>query len=198
MPHLSHAPADHYSPERSAVTDLNIRLVALRRTTPFVRRVAAGAHLGILSACAALMAYLPARAVGLSESFWSAITAIAVVQTEFRATQSTGRDQFVGAAIGGLSGICALLAFGHDLVAYSIAVVLSVVVCWALNMGSASRLAGITATIILLVPHAGSAEQMLIARVSEVGWGVCAGVATVWLAARFPAERLLRLRQSRS
>jgi uncharacterized membrane protein YccC len=197
MPHVSHAPADHYNPERSAVTDLNIRLVALRESTPILRRVAAGAHLGVISACAALIAYLPARALGLGESFWSAITAIAVVQTEFRATQSTARDQFVGAAIGGLCGIGALVALGHDLVAYSIAVVFSVIVCWALNMSSASRLAGITATIILLVPHGGSAEQMLIARVSEVGWGVCAGVSTVWLAARFPAERLLRLRERR-
>lgn len=198
MLQVSHSPADHYNPERSAVTDLTIRLSTLRQTMPFLRRVAAGAHMGVISGSAALIAYLPARALGLPESFWCAITAIAVVQTEFRATQSTARDQFVGAAIGGLCGIGAFLALGHGLGAYSLAIVLSVIVCWAVNMASASRLAGVTATIILLVPHSGSTEQMLIARVSEVGWGVCIGIATVWLIARFPAEWLLLRNTNRS
>jgi hypothetical protein len=62
--------------------------------------------------------------------------------------------------------------------------------CWAMNVGSASRLAGITATIILLVPHVGSPQSMFLSRIVEVGWGVCVAVATVWLAARLPAAHL--------
>lgn len=95
----SHAPADHYHPERDALTDLNARLLALRRAAPLLGRVAAGAHHGIISACAALVAYLPVHTLGLSEGFWSAMAAIAVVQSEFRAVKSTARDQFVGAAV---------------------------------------------------------------------------------------------------
>ena len=48
-----------------------------------------------------------------------------------------------------------------------------------------ARLAGITATIILLVPHPGtSAQHMMLSRISEVSWGVTVAIAIVWLAAR--------------
>ena len=132
---------------------------------------------------------MPAHAIGLSQSFWSAVTAISVAQTEFRAAETTARDQFLGAAVGGLTGLCVFFALGQSLLVYALAVVLGMLVCWALNIASASRLAGITATIILLVPHVGSPERMFLSRLGEVGWGVCVAVATVWLAARLPAAR---------
>lgn len=194
---LLHAPADNYSPAHNEVTDLSVRLTALRRAIPVLRRTVAGSHHGILSACAALIAYLPAQALGLGQSFWSAIAAISVVQTEFRATESTARDQFLGAAIGGITGVGASFARGHSLLTYSLAVVLAMSVCWVLNVATASRLAGTTATIILLVPHIDTPGRMFLSRVSEVGWGVCSAIGTVWFAARFPAARLLRLTRKR-
>jgi uncharacterized membrane protein YccC len=186
----SHAPADHFNPARERLTDLNASLVRLRSAQPLLGRLAAGAHHGVISACAALLAFIPTHAIGLKESFWSAITAISVAQTEFRATQTTARDQFCGAAIGGLTGLCAFFTLGQNLVVYALAVVVAMLASWAVNVGSASRLAGITATIILLVPHVGSPEGMFLARISEVGWGVCVAITTVWLAARLPAARL--------
>jgi uncharacterized membrane protein YgaE (UPF0421/DUF939 family) len=185
----SHAPADHFNPARAQVSDLNARVVRLRGALPLLGRLAAGAHHGAISACAALLAFIPAHAIGLKESFWSAITAISVAQTEFRATQTTARDQFIGAAVGGLTGLCALFALGQNLIVYAFAVVLAMLVCWVLNVGSASRLAGITATIILLVPHVGSPQGMFLARIAEVGWGVCVAVTIVWVAGRLPAGR---------
>jgi uncharacterized membrane protein YgaE (UPF0421/DUF939 family) len=182
------APADHFSAERSELTDLGVRLLSLRRALPLLHRMAGGAHHGMISACAALIAYLPTRTFGLKEGFWSAITAIAVVQTEFRATQTTARDQFIGAAIGGITASCAFLAFGPHLLVYAAAVVVAMLTCWTLNVASASRLAGTTATIILLVPHVGSPWSMFGSRVAEVGWGVSVAVVTVWLAARLPAR----------
>ena len=187
-----HAPADHYSPAQNDVTDLNLRLTALRRAIPLLRRTIAGGHHGLLSACAALLAYLPTQALGFRQSFWSALAAIAVVQTEFRATESTARDQFLGASIGGVTGVGASLAHGQGLLVYSLAVMLAMVVCWAFNVATASRLAGTTVTILLLVPHIDTPERMFLSRVSEVGWGVCSAIGTVWFAARFPAARLLR------
>ncbi|HEY2035550.1 MAG TPA: FUSC family protein [Steroidobacteraceae bacterium] len=182
----SHAPADHFSPDRLRLTDLNDSVASLRGALPLLRRLAAGAHHGAISASAALLAFLPAHAIGLSQSFWSAITAISVAQTEFRATRTTARDQFVGAAVGGLAGLCTFSAFGQSLFVYASAVVLAMLVCWALNVASASRLAGVTATIILLVPRVGSPERMFVSRLIEVGWGVCVAVVIVWLAGRLP------------
>jgi len=163
------------------------------RSQALASRLAAGAHHGMISACAALLAFIPTHAIGLKESFWSAITAISVAQTEFRATQTTARDQFIGAAVGGLTGLCTFFALGPDLIVYALAVVLAMLVCWVVNVGSASRLAGITATIILLVPHVGSPQSMFLARISEVGWGVCVAVTIVWLAGRLPAGYLGKL-----
>ena len=69
-----------------------------------------------MSAAAALIAYLPARALGLQQSFWGAITAIAVVQTEFGATRTSARDQFTGAAIGGLIGVAIVSLIGQEVI----------------------------------------------------------------------------------
>jgi hypothetical protein len=33
----------------------------------------------------------------------------------------------------------------------------------------------------MLVPHEGSPQLMMVSRVSEVGWGVCVGIAVAWL-----------------
>jgi uncharacterized membrane protein YccC len=186
----SHAPADHFNPARAQVSDLNASVVNLRSALPLLSRAAAGAHHGMISACAALLAFLPAHAIGLRESFWSAITAISVAQTEFRAAQTTARDQFIGAAVGGLTGLCTFFALGESVTVYALAVVLAMLACSVLNVGSASRLAGITATIILLVPRGGTPAGMFLARLSEVGWGICVAVTIVWLAGRLPAAHL--------
>jgi uncharacterized membrane protein YccC len=191
-PHMqkppSPAPSDHLSIHRAQLAQLNSSLKALRKAVPLLRRAAGGAQHGLISACAAAVAYLPAQPLGLKEGFWSAITAISVVQTEFQATETTARDQFTGAAIGGAIAVGTALTMGTNLLIYMAAIVLSMLTCWALNIASASRIAGSTATIVLLVPHTGSAERMFLSRLGEVGWGICVAIATVWIAARVPAR----------
>lgn len=166
---------------------LRARLADLGKAMPLRQRLRGGLSQGVTSAVAALVAYLPTQALGLQEGFWGAITAIAVTQTEPGAARSNGRDQLTGAAIGGLVGVAVALAAGQRLPGYAAAVVLSMLACWAVNIGSASRLAGITATIILLVPHTGTPGHMLVSRVGEVGWGVLVALGLVWA-----RERVLR------
>jgi uncharacterized membrane protein YgaE (UPF0421/DUF939 family) len=169
---------------------LRARLAELRKRLPPRQRLRDGIEHGVMSTAAALAAYLPTQALGLREGFWAAITAIAVVQTEFGATRTTARDQFAGAAIGGLIGVAVVLMTGQHLASYALAVMLSMVAAWLLNVASAARLAGITATIILLVPHAGTAQAMMLSRVLEVGWGVTIAILVVWLAGLIDPRRL--------
>jgi uncharacterized membrane protein YccC len=171
---------DANTPDMGRIGRLQARVDALRRRLPTRHSLVAGLQHGVIAATAALVAYLPTQALGLREGFWAAITAIAVVQTEFVKTRSMARDQFAGAAIGGMIGVAVVSTAGQHLLSYALAVILSVVACWVLNVASAARLGGITATIILLVPHQGTAEAMLVSRVMEVGWGVTVAIAGVW------------------
>ena len=166
--------------DRTRIGRLADQLARLQKRLPFGRRITRGSAHGVMSAIAAFIAYLPTQALGLNEGFWAAITALAVAQTEFGAARSVARDQFVGAALGGVIGLCIYLAAGPGIASYMAAVLLSILTCWLVNVASAARLAGITATIILLVPHLGTPQQMLLSRVFEVGWGICAAIGTVW------------------
>lgn len=161
---------------------------AMQRRLPGRQRLVMGVEHGVMSAAAALLAYLPAEALSLKQSFWGAITAIAVVQTEYAATRTTARDQFTGAAVGGAIGVAIVATTGQHLPSYAAAVLVSVASCWILNVAGAARLAGVTATIIMLVPHEGSPELMMVSRVAEVGWGVSVAIAVVWLVSRLTKQ----------
>ena len=151
---------------------------------PAANRSVLGIRQAGITVIAAFAAYIPTHLIGLHQGFWSALTAISVAQMEFRDTQSTARKQFTGAIIGGLVGLVLTLGFGDHLIVYAAAIMLAVLLCWLLNVSNASQLAAATATIILLVPHVGSPQLMLFSRLSEVGWGVCVGLAVVWLEGR--------------
>jgi uncharacterized membrane protein YccC len=164
---------------------LSAQLARVRKQFSLGHRAKHGLEHAVMSAAAAILAYMPTQILGLREGFWAAITAIGVVQTEFGATRTTARDQFTGAALGGLIGLSVTIFVGHGLLSYTLAVMTSVLTCWLINIASAARLAGVTATIILLVPHVGATpEQMLLSRVSEVGWGVTVAIAVVWASIR--------------
>ena len=165
---------------------------------PFRARLKGGTAQALMSAAAAVIAYLPTRPLGLHEGFWGSITAIAVVQAELSATQSSARDQFTGAAIGGAISALISTVAGEHLPAYMLALVLSMLACWLLNVSTAARLAGSTVTIIMLVPHVGTGGwRMMIFRVAEVGWGVAVAIAIVWVVT-WAEGRISRARSSQS
>ncbi len=157
------------------------QLAALGPSLPARQRAVGGAAQGLMSAAAALIAYLPTKPLGLQEGFWGSITAIAVVQGGLSATQSSARDQVIGAAIGGVFGAAVVATIGQSLPGYALAIVLCMSTCWLFNVASAARLGGSTVTIIALVPHHSTVEWMMLSRFTEVGWGVLVGLGTVWL-----------------
>jgi uncharacterized membrane protein YgaE (UPF0421/DUF939 family) len=163
------------------------RLKRLSARLPPRAKFVGGLSQGLMSAAAAILAYLPTKPLGLQEGFWGSITAIAVVQSELGATRNSARDQFAGAAIGGLTSAAVVSIAGQSLAAYALAVIVSMSACWVCNVSSAARLAGSTATIIVLVPHHGKVEWMMMSRIAEVAWGLTVGVGSVWLVNRVEA-----------
>jgi hypothetical protein len=57
----------------------------------------------------------------------------------------------------------------------------AIILCWGANIGSAARLGGITATIMLLVPRVGPPWQMALMRLGEVTLGTVCAMAVCWL-----------------
>jgi uncharacterized membrane protein YccC len=145
-------------------------------------RLADGLTHGVFSAIAGVTAYLPTQVLGLHEGFWAAITAVGVVQSELGKTRISAHDQLTGAAIGGLTAVVVLTVTGQHVASYALAVIVAMTVCSLLDVATAARLAGITATVLLLVPHHGSVENMMMSRIAEVGWGVLVAIVVVWLA----------------
>ena len=126
------------------------------------------------------VAVLPAivHVAGVAQSFGDEI------QSEFHVARSTARDQLAGALLGGIIGVGVVIAVGQHLWAYAIAVPVAILAAWLIAIPSAARLAAITATIILLVPHSGTAQSMMMSRVGEVTWGVVVAIGVVWTAQR--------------
>ena len=153
-----------------------------RHLTALYSRVLLGGGQAVLSVIAAFIAYWPARGFGLQDGFWASITAIAVTQGKFHDTANLGRRQCIGAIVGGAVGFGFAMTLGSALWVYLAAVLVSISACAAINRSDSGQLAGITATIILLVPHTGSLEQTVISRLSEVVLGACSGGLVVWLA----------------
>jgi uncharacterized membrane protein YgaE (UPF0421/DUF939 family) len=151
---------------------------------PYLSRLKSGLPDGVMTAIAALVAYLPAHMIGVYQGFWGAIIAISVVQSEIGATEKIARNQFIGAVVGGTICLAGIVLFGQQIAVYGAAVALSILACTLLNVASASRLAGITCTILMLVPSTGSPLDIFLTRFAEVCWGAFVGLAVVWLADR--------------
>ena len=115
-----------------------------------------------------------------------------MIQTEYGATRSTACDQLIGAAAGGLIGVGVVATTGQHLPSYAAAVVVVMTLCWLLNVGSAARLSGTTATIIMLVPHTGSPERTMLARLFEVGWGLSVALVVVGVVSRMGLTAMAR------
>jgi uncharacterized membrane protein YgaE (UPF0421/DUF939 family) len=148
----------------------------------FCQRAGGGAKRGALLALAAGLAYLPTHSLGLRQEFWASITAILVLQTELRAVNNMARNQALGALIGGAVGLALILGFGDSLDSYLASVLISALICHALAIEGASQLAGVTVTILMLVPHTETPVMFWLARVSEVAWGTAVGAAIAWVA----------------
>jgi uncharacterized membrane protein YccC len=161
----------------------------MRRALSRRDRLLTGLVYALRAVVAAALGYYGALAVGLTQGFWAAITAFSVTQSSYAEVSHSSRDQFIGAIIGGLVGIMAA-ALVHDLFpAYALALLVGMTLCWMLDLGAAGRIAGVTVTIVMLVPHEGTFLQFALFRLGEVVLGATAALLVTRLSA--PIERRL-------
>ncbi|WP_144141743.1 FUSC family protein [Paraburkholderia sp. BCC1884] len=168
-------PPDPYdASKRTARAGAANSLFAFLKALPFHERLVEGSFMAVQAVTGASLAFEIGRALHTEQAFWASITAIAVSQHSYIDTRNLSRDQFIGAMVGGVCGLIGVTLGGGYLAAYAAAVAAAIVICWILNVGSAARLGGITATIMLLVPGLGPAWDAALVRLGEVTLGtVC-------------------------
>jgi uncharacterized membrane protein YgaE (UPF0421/DUF939 family) len=168
---------------REARTSAANSLFAFLKSLPLRDRLAEGGVMAAQAVAGASLAFAIGQWLHTEQAFWAAITAIAVSQHSYIDTRNLSRDQFIGAMVGGVCGLIGATLGGGNLAAYAATVAVAIVTCWIVNVGSAARLGGITATIMLLVPGMGSPWDKALLRLGEVTLGtVCALLVTLIMA----------------
>lgn len=117
----------------------------------------------------------------LIHSFWAAVTAIVVMQSDSTVTISTCRDRLIGTAIGALMGWGVFYIWHGHYLAYGMAVTLCLLVCMLLEYEKAGRLAAVTLTIVVLIQIDNGPGQAALARFLEVSLGIVVALAVTML-----------------
>jgi uncharacterized membrane protein YgaE (UPF0421/DUF939 family) len=159
-------------------------LFAFLKGLPLGERLIEGGFMAVQAVAGASLAFAIGRALHTEQAFWAAITAIAVSQHSYIDTRNLSRDQFIGAMVGGICGLAGTLLGGGHFAAYAATVGIAILICWALNVGSAARLGGITATIMLLVPGMGPAWDKALLRLGEVTIGTVSALLVAFVMSR--------------
>jgi uncharacterized membrane protein YgaE (UPF0421/DUF939 family) len=166
---------------RAAQVSAANSLFAFLKAIPLSDRLVEGCVMALQAVVGASLAFWIATMFDVAQPFWAAITAIAVSQHSYVDTRKLSRDQFIGAMVGGLCGLVGSVLGGDHFVAYGVTVAAAIILCWVVNIGSAARLGGITATIMLLVPRIGPPWQVALVRLGEVTLGTLCAMVVCWL-----------------
>ena len=158
------------------LTSLQQSAFSVLKSLPRKSRVAQGLLMALRAVCGAGLAYSIGVALHTEQAFWAAITAIAVTQHDYADTLSQSRDQFIGALAGAVCGFAAATLGTENIAIYLASVAVVIVVCWCLKVSTAARLAGITTTIVLLVPAHGPVWTVALLRCAEVTLGMLCAI----------------------
>ena len=148
----------------------------------FISRVSWESILDSLrTALAAVAAMLLARLLKLPEYYWAPISTIVIIQSTIP-PRTLGWQRFVGTALGAVMGATLATFFRPSAVVYGLGILSCGVLAWLLRVGTAYRFAGITLSIILLIPRGRAPWIVGWDRFLEVSLGIAVAlvVTTVW------------------
>ena len=130
------------------------------------------------TALAATASLLIARLIRLPEAYWAAITTIIVMQSSLGAAWAISKQRLVGTAIGAFLAAAVAIYAGTQWGFYCAAILAAGVICVLLGIGrNAFRYAGITVTIVMLVPRTHSYWMIALHRFIEISLGIAVGLA---------------------
>ena len=117
--------------------------------------------------------------------YWAAVSAIVVMQSEVGATLTASRERIAGTAIGSFIGLGTAIIWHHSIAVFALAVLVVMVLCTALRIQNAGRLAGVAVAIIVLIPRTQPIWQIAVERFLEVSFGIVVSLAVMeaWSAA---------------
>jgi uncharacterized membrane protein YgaE (UPF0421/DUF939 family) len=137
----------------------------------------------VRTAIAAVGSLLAARLFRLPEAYWAPITTLVITQSSLGAAFSVSWKRFVGTAIGALVGALVATHFPPNIFLFGVSVFVLGLLCALVRTDrSAYRFAGVTLSIVLLIPRANPAWQVALHRFAEVSIGIAVALlfAIVW------------------
>jgi uncharacterized membrane protein YccC len=135
------------------------------------------------TALAATASLLIARLIKLPEAYWAAVTTIIVMQSTLGAAWAISKQRLVGTAVGALLAAALAIYAGTQWGFYCAAILAAGLICAVFAIGrNAFRYAGITVTIVMLVPRTHSYWMIALHRFIEISLGIAVGLAitAVW------------------
>jgi uncharacterized membrane protein YgaE (UPF0421/DUF939 family) len=135
----------------------------------------------VRTAFAAAIALLLASLLKLPEYYWAPISTIVIIQSTIPA-HKLGWQRFVGTALGAALGAALATFLSPSAWVYALGIFLCGVLTWFLHIGGAYRFAGITLSIVLLIPHASAPWRIGWHRFLEVSLGIAVALAVtaIW------------------
>src|SRR5271169_765195 len=151
-------------------------------------------RLAIKTALAGCLAMYLASLLRMPQPYWAAISAMIVMQTSLGAAVKQSWIRLAATAVGAAVSIPFMAFAGQNLMAFGVAVFVTVVLCTILHLADGLRLAAVTIAIIMLVPNTGRPWVPALNRFLEVSFGIFIAL----LVAEFvlPSTALENLRQA--
>jgi uncharacterized membrane protein YgaE (UPF0421/DUF939 family) len=135
----------------------------------------------VRTAVAAVASMLLARLLKMPETYWAPISTIVIIQSTIPPL-TLGWQRFVGTALGAVLGAALMTFFNPNALVYGVGILLCGVLAWLLRIGGAYRFAGITLSIVLLIPHTSAPWIVGWHRFLEVSLGIAVALVatTLW------------------
>jgi len=134
------------------------------------------------TAIAAVLSLVVARAFGLPEAYWATVTTLIIMQSTLGAALTVSEQRLAGTAMGAVMGAFLTAYFGSNVIVFGLGVFALGLVCCALRLEDAYRLASVTLAIVMLIARTKQAWIVAAHRFVEVAVGIAVGLAltAVW------------------